>query len=285
MFLHKSIVPALLLFLCTQTSIAGSEYACPIGFSLASLAASNSSICYREKKPETFYDKFIDCAGNLFTIDLYNSSNITKSNTTFWTDYKTLYPGRPFIDWSYTESMGNILVNISDLLYMKPRLDIDGEQCVLSDLRVARCSDKHYRYCFVKPLVGSDKANSVGCEDALRYKDYHRFYGPRPTCLSLAFSSTGRHTEKTWHQAKKMCADIKGKLLSTEWRYASSPLYVITTSNDTPLGVMLSADNTIQIADENITVSMYLHTWWNVDSLWKRAIFSCCSFFVVLVVF
>lgn len=260
MLLNRSIIPALLLLLCIHISTARQRHACPIGFSLAYFKFENSDpICYRRKGPETFDDKFTDCAGNLFTSRLYHSLNITKEIISLWTDYKSLYPGGPFIDWSYNEFMGDMLTPNYSVDY-DPSLGIDEELCVfihpVTNFTAARCNAKHYRYCFLKPLEDDeDDMDRDGCED-LKEFNYWRFWSPKPTCLTSVTPTKGRNVRATWRQAQKSCAERKGYLLSTGWRYASSPLFHSETDDSFPLGIMLSDDNTtIEFDNKNITVS------------------------------
>lgn len=251
------IILTLLIFLRILTSTAVSVVVdiCPVGFNLIYRNDYSDPICFRRKGPETFYDKFTDCAGNLFSYSLYRTLNFLQPNYTLWTDYKSQYPGGPFIDWSYTQSMGDKLTPYYKVNY-DARLELDEELCVLihplTNFTAARCSEKHYRYCFVKAGEPKQDLSTVGCED-LSLFDYYRFWSPRPTCLS---SDMGKEVGVTWHQAQELCVERKGQLISTGWRYMNSPLF---DYKSIPFGITLSADNsTIKFANENITVS-YLH--------------------------
>lgn len=263
MLSHWSIIPALLLILCIETSNAKRKYVCPIGFSLAYNKFKNSDdpICYRRKGPETYDEKFKDCAGNLFTSKLYHSLNISEIHhiATLWTDYKSLYPGGPFIDWSYTETMGDILTSTYSVDY-ETGLGLDEELCVLihpvTNFTAARCNEEHYRYCFLNPLEDDeDDMDRDGCKDLEEF-NYWRFWSPKPTCLTAVTPTKGRNVRATWRQAEKSCVERRGKLLSTGWRYASSPLFSSGQSEIFPLGIMLSTDNTtVEFVNENDAVS------------------------------
>lgn len=235
---------------------------CPGGFENASIALNSDEllhICYKLKGPELFEDKFTDCAGNLMTSRVYHSVDFpVQSDKLFWTDYKSLYPGGPFIDWSYTDSMGVVLPSYYNVTYKPGLASVEEELCIVvdadSNFEAVKCNQKHYRYCVVFSLEKKEKdMDRDGCED-LRDFNYWRFWGPRPTCLT----SVTLHGSKTvtWEQAEKLCVKRKGNLLSTGWIYASSSLFPRDTL---PLGVTLSADNTtLEIVNDNIKVS-YLH--------------------------
>ncbi|XP_026329456.1 uncharacterized protein LOC113237282 [Hyposmocoma kahamanoa] len=255
---YWSIVPALLLLLCKEISPYYDDKAtktiCPSGFDNARIALNPVEllhICYKLKGPELFEDKFTDCAGNLMTSRVYHSVDFPiQSGKLFWTDYKSLYPGGPFIDWSYTNSMGVMLPPHYNVSYEPGLASVEEELCIVvdsdSNFEAVKCNQKHYRYCVVLPLENKEKdMDRDGCED-----NYWRFWGPRPTCLT----SVTLHESKTvtWEQAEKLCVKRKGSLLSTGWIYASSSLFPPAIL---PLGVTLSADNTtLEIVNDNIKI-------------------------------
>lgn len=237
------------------------KYICPIGFNLAFLKyKSEDPLCYRRKGPESFEDKFKDCVGNLYTARLYNSLNFTEPNLVLWTDYKSLYPGGPFIDWSYTESTGDILVTSYDVKY-DPRLGLDEEFCVVIDpvnnMTATRCTEKHYRYCIVKPYPKEGDMDKDGCDD-----DYWRFWRPIPTCLTAVSGVGGGTVRANWRQSKELCSKRGGSLLSTGWRYANDPLLHTSGSSPIfPLGIVMSPDRTsvrFDTTDESDMVSVFV---------------------------
>lgn len=236
----------LLLLLWVQVSIASSEYNCPMGFNLTHIRNFSKSepTCYKKKGPETFYDKFTNCTGNLFNMYWYYSANIVKPVETVWNDFKSLFSGGPFVHWVYESSMGNIEDRLVILNYEKmiPFAELDGELCVLSNETSARCTDKHYSYCVLEPFKRNDIVARDGCED-LKDFNYSRFWSPIPICLTLVTPESG----VTWYQAHKLCTERKGQLLNTGWMYASSPLFHNTSRSSTgfPLGTMNVSKNKV----------------------------------------
>uniref|UniRef100_A0A1E1WIF6 G-protein coupled receptors family 2 profile 2 domain-containing protein n=1 Tax=Pectinophora gossypiella TaxID=13191 RepID=A0A1E1WIF6_PECGO len=244
--LHRNFVCILLLIICINITANAkkTKHKCPIGFSLAyTKYKGDDPICYRRKGPESFADKFKDCTGNLYTSKLYHSLNFTEPNVILWTDYKSLYPGGPFIDWSYTGSTGDILLTTYDVKY-DSNLGVDEELCVVIDpvtnFTATRCDENYYRYCFVKPYKGEDDMDRDGCSDL---PDYWRFYSPRATCLTAVTGVGGGAVRANWRQAKDLCAKRGGFLLNKGWRYANNPLLTTNTNPTIPLGIVLSNDN------------------------------------------
>ncbi|XP_026329453.1 uncharacterized protein LOC113237279, partial [Hyposmocoma kahamanoa] len=235
----------------------------PIGFSLAYYKTSGHKtfpnekpICYKRKGPETFYDKFTDCPGNLFTIDWYNHANITEEDrvNAVWTDNKSFFSGGPFIQWSYNRFMGHIKEGLKSL-YTESFSKLDGEVCVLSNNLLVNCNEKHYRYCFITAFKRNEDMSRDGCED-LRDFNYWRFWSPKSTCLSLVTPTNGRNDGVTWHQAQKLCAERNGQLLSTGWRYASSSLKPFESSTGFPFGIKLSfgSTTTVKFINKNVKI-------------------------------
>lgn len=265
----------LLLLVCKQTFITSEildDYDCPIGFELTNYTYKDDLICYRRKGPETFYDKFTDCSGNLFSFELYNDLNIPiRNNVSIWTDYKSQYPGGPLLDWSYTEYMGRMLYR-NCKVYYEQYLESDKELwCVIANsgtnLTARRCDEKCYRYCFIKPLPKADIDEPLG--DLLDFNS--TFDSPIPTYLSVIFIDG-----LTWDQAQKLCAQRKRKLLSTGW------IYTLLVSEffqylSFPFGIMWMGQ-TLKFVDENITVSN-LHRNMHLDiRLFLKRVFSLASF-------
>lgn len=251
---------ATFLLICTYIHVTNArkaqKYICPIGFSIAFPKYKDKDpICYRRKGPEKFADKFNDCSGNLYTSKLYHSLNFTEPNLVLWTEYKSSYPGGPFIDWSYTESTGNKFSTTSAVKY-DSSLGLDEELCVIidpiSNFTATRCNELHYRYCFVKPYAKEDDMDEDGCEDL---EDFWRFWSPKPTCLARV-----SNVRANWRQAKEMCTRKKGSLLSKGWRYANNPLLFSKPDPTFPLGIVLSPDNTtirFDTSSDNTVVSIW----------------------------
>lgn len=215
---------------------------CPLGFQLA-FADDGTAICYRLKEPEAFTDKFKDCTGNLYSSKLYHSLNFTKTKQVLWTEYKSLYPGGPFIDWSYTGSTGDILLTTYDVKY-DASLGIDEDLCVLidpvSNFTAARCDEKHYRYCFIKPYPEAEDTSTKGCK-----KGSWRFFSPLATCLSAVTGVGGGPVRATWGQAQLMCRQRGAWLIHRGWRYSNSPvLHKSGSLPFYPMGMVLHVNDT-----------------------------------------
>ncbi|KAJ2952471.1 hypothetical protein O0L34_g6782 [Tuta absoluta] len=243
--LHRSIVGVVLTLICINISANAKKYICPIGFSLAfTKYKGDDPICYRRKGPESFDDKFKDCTGNLFTSKLYNSLNFTETNLVLWTDYKSPYPGGPFVDQSYTDAAGDPPI-VKEVKYDQ-RLGINEELCVIIDpitnLTAARCNENHYRYCFVKTYEKQSKMDREGCEK----EDYWRFYSPKATCLTALTGVGGGTVRANWRQSKDLCAKRGGALLSKGWRYANNNMLSSSTNPTFPLGIVLGDNSTIR---------------------------------------
>lgn len=224
---------------------------CPIGFQLA-LTTGKDKICYSLKKdPEQFSDKFVNCTGNLFTLKLYNSLNLPKpEGYSLWTDYKSLYPGGPFVDWSYTSLTGSILETTYEV-NRDHHVSVGDELCVAIDpvdnFTMVRCNESHYRYCFVESYDDDTSDEHDGCEDLT---DGIRFYSPLQTCLATVAAASGRGgVRATWNQSQGLCEKRGGSVLGQGWRYANYfqttgaldselpmyPLNIVSNSNHTEL--------------------------------------------------
>lgn len=256
MSLHKCIITTLLLLLCKLTNV---DSFCPVDFKGDKYELESGEvidICYKLKGLETFNDKFTNCPVNLFSSRLYHK--ITKPKITLWTDYKSLYPGGPFIDWSYTKTMGNMLP-LNHSVHYDPLLRLDEDElCIIihpvTNFTAVKCNEKHYRYCIFNSIEEKVK-DIVRCEHLEEF-NYWRFWTPIPTCLALATSIKERKDSVTWSQAERLCNKRLGNLISTGWRYISSPLFDIEMA---PLGIMLNSDNkTLTTINENITVRYLL---------------------------
>ncbi|KAL4706305.1 hypothetical protein ACJJTC_004914 [Scirpophaga incertulas] len=226
----------LLLLIWTQDAVLARKRAkCPIGFQLATSKEDNE-MCYRLKGPETFYDIFEGCSGNLYTSKLYYRLKISKTNKVLWTEYQTAYPGGPFVEKSFTDSSWEVLQTSFDISYVDP--NVLDEACVVvdpvSNFTAAGCNSKFYRYCFVKPY--EDEPQSTGCSDL---QGSIRFFSPNPICLTSVTGVGNGTVRATWHQAREMCLKRGGSLLKEGWRYANNPILHATRSNATyPLGIV-----------------------------------------------
>ncbi|XP_045533779.1 adhesion G-protein coupled receptor G2 isoform X1 [Papilio machaon] len=216
---------------------------CPVGFQLAFTKQKEEPICYRKKGPEVFADMFNDCVGNLFSSSLYNSLNIANLNTVIWTEYKTIYPGGPFIDWSYSSSIGRLLFSTYDVNYNQ-ELGLHEDLCLVidpvSNFTATKCDEKHYRYCFLKPYPDEDEMTDEGCGDLW---ESWRFSSPRPTCLSVLSGVSGGPVRATWRQAQELCEKNGGSILNRGWRNANNPMFQAAGYSRTyPLGIIMSSD-------------------------------------------
>ncbi|KAJ0180252.1 hypothetical protein K1T71_003656 [Dendrolimus kikuchii] len=244
---HRYIFIALSLF-CVHV-IAKRKYTCPIGFSIA-YTRGDDPICYRQKGPEAFGDKFKDCPGNLYTSKLYHSLNITKTELVLWAEYKSTYPGGPFIDWSYTESTGDMLLTTYDVNYDKS-LGLDQELCVVIDpvmnFTASVCDEEHFRYCFIKPYPSENDMATEGCKE---FSDSWRFYSPSPTCLKTIKGVGGGTVRATWKQAEELCHKKGAALLSKGWRYSNNPLLHTSDSYPMyPLGMEFDSTGNLRYED------------------------------------
>lgn len=244
--LHRDAVLAISLLICLNINLGEAKKGthtpiCPIGFDLA-YTDYEKPICYRLKGSEAFEDIFEDCAGNLYTSELYHSLNITKPNVELWSGHKSLYPGGPFIDWSFSPSIGKVLTSTYDVKY-NPDLGIGEELCVVihpvNNFTAVRCAEKHYRYCMVEPY--EDTLSK--CEELT---DYYRFWSPKATCLTPVTVKGGK-VRASWSQAQILCSKRGGSLLHRGWRYANNPLLHINKSDwIDPLGVEATAGNELR---------------------------------------
>ncbi|XP_068629938.1 uncharacterized protein [Battus philenor] len=238
---------------------------CPVGFNLA-VTKKEDPICYRRKGPEVFADAFDGCQGNLYTSALYNSLNISDTNVILWTEYKSIYPGGPFIDWSYSSSIGQLLLSTYDVNY-NPDLGLDEELCLVidpvSNFTATKCDEKHYRYCFVKPYPDEEDMTDDGCEDL---RDSWRFKAPKSTCLSVLSGVGGGPVRATWRQAQELCEKKGGSILNRGWRYSNNPMFRAAGFNRTyPLGIIMSSDFSMLRYDAQDDHSEIPETDWNFE--------------------
>lgn len=216
------------------------DYTCPIGFNLSFTKDKEDPICHRLKGPEPFHYKFHDCAGNLYSHKLYNNLNFNRTDLKLWAEYKSLYPGGPFIDWSYADSTGDILTSTFDIKY-DSRLGIDEELCTIATkegLKAVTCDDKYHRYCFVTPYDDLDDMSHEGCEEL---PGFWRFWSPKATCLAAVVGVGGGTVRATWSQAQELCARRNGSLLQRGWRYANNVLLHESDDRNAtdPLGLVM----------------------------------------------
>ncbi|XP_063821445.1 uncharacterized protein LOC135071614 isoform X2 [Ostrinia nubilalis] len=243
---------------------------CPIGFDLA-YTTDRKPVCYRLKNtPELFTDKFKDCAGNIFTTELYHSLNLTKTNHVIWTDFKSTYPGGPFVDWSYTDSTGRPFYNTYDVKY-DASLGIDVELCVVidpvSNFTAVECNadERHYRYCFVKPYPDSDERIRKDCKG---FDNSTRFFSPASTCLTVVSGAGGGGLRATFAQAKDMCFKRGGTVINGGWRLLNSPVLNIAESRSMypfPLGFTMTPDNQLLRLDSEFDTSRVPESEWHFD--------------------
>ncbi|CAH0406742.1 unnamed protein product [Chilo suppressalis] len=265
--LHRVCIHLLAFLVClNDLTSARKRHTCPIGFRLA-YTKDETPICYREKGPEAFADKFNDCVGNVYTSKLYHSLNLTRTNKVLWTEYKSLYPGGPFIDWSYTESAGDILVTTYDVKY-DASLGIDEELCVIidpvSNFTATRCDEKHYRYCFVHPYPDENEMSRRGCAG---FRGSWRFFSPSSNCLTAVTGVRGGTVRATWRQAQELCVNRGGSLLHRGWRYSNNPLLHTSGSYPMfPLGVMMNTEHDTLRYDADNDTELIPYSAWHFET-------------------
>ncbi|CAG9095528.1 unnamed protein product [Plutella xylostella] len=268
---RKSIAAAatliLFLWMDAQSAVEAKKsktHACPIGFTLSYTKDKEEPICHRLKGPEFFSEKFEDCTGNLFTYRLYQNLNLNHTRGVLWSEFKSLYPGGPFIDWSYTDSTGDILTKTYDVEYDSD-LGLDDELCAIvlptQALKAVRCKGKHFRYCMVRPYDEVEEVTDVGCQAF----EGRRFYSPRATCLASITGVGGGNVRATWRQAEDLCERRGGSLLNRGWRYANNPIVHGTedTSRALPLGVVMTTGDNLLWVDEEDGRNTVPHSEWN----------------------
>lgn len=253
----RDLLATLLLLTCTgyTTSKEVKSYQCPLNFDLA-YTTDKRPICFRLKDaPELFTDKFKDCAGNIFTAELYHDLMFDTTKNVLWTDFKSMYPGGPFVDSFFSATT----LNSFDVKY-DSSLGIDEELCVVidpvSNFTAVRCKDeKHYRYCFLKPYDDDDKS-SKGCKGV---GEYNRFYSPESVCLT-AIKGSGRGLRPTWEQSVEICNKRGGTLLYKGWRLSNHPLlnnHLLARPGGyhIPMGMEMTPDGILKRTD-SIDVSL-----------------------------
>lgn len=236
----------LLLYLQTLEAKKTRRIRCPIGFEVAySKYDDDDPLCYQMESSQIFSDKFENCSGNLFTIKRYQRLNITKPEVKIWTDYKSLYAGGPFIDWSYSDHTGDILETTYEV-NRDPLYRVDEELCVVMDpvtnFTAVRCDEKHFRFCFVKAYnddIGSKPSD--GCDGLTNGR---RFNSPMPTCLAVVSGEGGGSVRATWGQAQKLCEKRGGSLLNRGWIYSNYPSFRQPSAYPAyPLGIVMDWDS------------------------------------------
>ncbi|XP_026742549.1 uncharacterized protein LOC113504459 isoform X2 [Trichoplusia ni] len=246
-----TLILILLLQSSTEAKKSKRKVICPIGFQVAYSNIKGEPICYRIKGPEKISDKYVSCTGNLYTASLYNSLNLTKSELVLWTDYRSAYPGGPFIDNSFTKSTGSLLESTFEVDNILE--SIDDELCVVIDpvtnFTTTGCDEEYYRYCLVEPYADEDSMSREGCEDL---KGSWRFWSPRATCLSPATAVGGGAVRATWFQSKEICDKRGGTVLYNGWRYSNNPLLHISGSFPIyPLGITYDPQRHSHIVNED----------------------------------
>lgn len=252
-------VATLILLLLLQPALEAKKskrkVICPIGFQIAYTNVDGEPLCYRLKGPEKLTDKYTGCTGNLYTSKLYDSLNLTKSELVLWTEYKSLYPGGPFIDYSFTKSTGSLLETTFEVY--NPHQGIEEQLCVVIDpvnnFTTARCDEEFYRYCLVEPYVDEDAMSTEGCDEV---KGSWRFFSPKATCLLPATAVGGGAVRATWFQSKEICEKRGGTVLYNGWRYSNNPLLHISGSLPVyPLGITYDPQRHSHVVNEDATVS------------------------------
>lgn len=253
-----TLILLLLLQSSTEAKKSKRKVICPIGFQIAYSNIKGEPICYRIKGPEKITDKYVSCTGNLYTASLYNSLNLTKSELVLWTDYKSVYPGGPFVDYSFTKSTGSLLESTYEV--DNPLESIDDELCVVidpvSNFTTTRCDEEYYRYCFVEPYADEEAMSREGCEDL---KGSWRFWSPKATCLSPATAVGGGAVRATWFQSKEICDKRGGTVLYNGWRYSNNPLLHISGSFPVyPLSITYDPQRHSHIVNEDSATVSYV---------------------------
>lgn len=222
--LHRlpAVYTVILLLLVQSSFEAGKpkRRTCPIGFKLAYTRTKSEPICYRLKGPEKFTDTFKDCSGNLYTAKLYDSLNITDlTEQVLWTEYKSAYPGGPFVDTSFTPTAGHLLSTSFDVTDAQSVLE--EELCVVKDpvgnYTAVSCDKEYYRFCCIEPYP-EEPLSTEGCESL---KGSVRFWAPRPICLTAATAVGGGAVRATWSQSNEICEKRGGEILYSGWRYSN----------------------------------------------------------------
>ncbi|CAK1552668.1 unnamed protein product [Leptosia nina] len=185
-----------------------------------------------------------------------------------WTEFKSLYPGGTFVDWSFTKSMGTELDSSFDV-NIDPTTDIGEDLCVaidpISNFTAVKCDDKYFSYCFVKPYSEEDDISDSGCDEL---NDAVRFWSPDSTCLTVLTGVGGGPVRATWKQAQDLCGKRGGSLLNRGWRYSNNPIFHNNGYNNTyPLGVIMNSDFTSLRYDTMDDRSMVPSSEWNFDEI------------------
>lgn len=260
MFQAQRCFISLIVLVLVYLNNAQGEPLCPIGFKLAYTKHKGSPLCYRQKGPEPFAEKFVNCAGNLFTSELYFDLDMMGTETVLWSEYISAYPGGPFVAWSYTNTMGRLLstsVEVSN----ENSLGIYQELCVVIDpinnFTAVSCDENHYRYCIIEPYANDDNIITDGCESL---EGFWRFSSPITTCLTSLNGTGGGTMRATWQQAKDLCEKRGSSLLNYGWRYSNHPILSKSISSPSPyrpFGIYSNSDHTIiKYATENTTVEV-----------------------------
>ncbi|XP_059047971.1 uncharacterized protein LOC131843360 [Achroia grisella] len=234
---------------------------CPIGFKITYNENSGHYVCYK-RKLETFANIFKNCDGNLYSSKLYRSLNIDETEIDddepdgldeVWAEYKSLYPGGPFISTALNKYEDTIIDNVT----YYPDLDIYQETCLIVNklglFTAVGCDEKHYRYCIVKPYDVKEETNQTGCDQD--YQLYQRFNSPIELCVFDVTNEKEEHIEATWKQSQKLCAKYGGALLSRGWQYSNFHLFNKTNASTPiyPLGMIWNRERKKHkhVADDN----------------------------------
>ncbi|XP_050665186.1 uncharacterized protein LOC126965591 [Leptidea sinapis] len=228
-----------LVLLSCLLRVPAAQYTCPIGFSIAYTREQGEPVCYQIKGPELFTEKYKDCDGNLYSSKLYLQLNFTSPNKVLWTEYRSLYPGGIFVDWSYSKSMGAPLDSPFEV-NIDPILDPGEELCVaidtVSNFTAVRCTDRHYRYCFTKPYP-EDSSSDEGCDGL---EDSLRLWSPVSTCIKVVSAVGGGKVRATWRNAQELCAKRGASLMNRGWLYSNHRELDPGYNTTFPLGVVMT---------------------------------------------
>ncbi|VVC98624.1 unnamed protein product [Leptidea sinapis] len=242
-----------LVLLSCLLRVPAAQYTCPIGFSIAYTREQGEPVCYQIKGPELFTEKYKDCDGNLYSSKLYLQLNFTSPNKVLWTEYRSLYPGGIFVDWSYSKSMGAPLDSPFEV-NIDPILDPGEELCVaidtVSNFTAVRCTDRHYRYCFTKPYP-EDSSSDEGCDGL---EDSLRLWSPVSTCIKVVSAVGGGKVRATWRNAQELCAKRGASLMNRGWLYSNHRELDPGYNTTFPLGVVMT--NVTHLQDNEITLTV-----------------------------
>ncbi|XP_013199458.1 adhesion G protein-coupled receptor L3 [Amyelois transitella] len=239
---HQDYDFTLVLFSILTLSTTAEEYSplCPYGYNLTYDNTQDNHICYKLKGLESFRDKYRNCNGNLYNLDLHRRLNVTNTRTKIWTDFISLYPGGPFAEWKHGNYVNDIIFNVT----YEFENETLKELCLISDDNeyfAVDCKDMYNRYCFIKPY--SEIAGIEECDDN---EPSFKFYSPEKACLLKIKTETGLN----WKQAKKLCESETTTLLSNGWIHTNADIF--NRSSKYPVGKIDNSELVNAIRDDTI---------------------------------